>query len=214
MVGRAGPELKSGPARYFEFFAYLCLNHTTMIRKIAFSLLFLAAVAVNASAQAKSPSNYAPGREALANDTFRELVEMCPLLDKMNLAGDLAIGDRLIENLPHLRTALLENLIFDYCNISDSLKTVENFRVGNIFQRSSFTNKSTLQWNELGQLYATRRAGLENLGKNPSPLHLVGNPLSGRPTRLRLPQLGQKQGDLAPRRPAPPVPDTGKQKGR
>ena len=133
---------------------------------------------VNASAQVRSPSNYAPGRERLAEDTFRKLVDMAPLLDKMNLAGDLAIGDRVIEDHWHLRTALLENLFFDYCNISDTLKTVENFRVTNFMQRHRFTNRHFTEWDELGKFYTAQRAAIENSGIHPQPLYLVGNPLS------------------------------------
>lgn len=156
-----------------------------MIRRIALMLL-LAAVVVNASAQTKTPSHYAPGRERLAEDTFRKLVDMAPLLDKMNLAGDLAIGDRVIEDHMHLRTALLENLLFDYCNISDTLKTVENYRVTNFMQRHRFTNRHFPEWDELGRLYTGQRATLENTGQHPQPLYLVGNPLSEDPD---LPQL-------------------------
>ena len=149
-----------------------------MTRRTVLLFLFLAAAAFSAPAQVQTPSNYAPGREQLAEDTFRKLVEMAPLLDKMNLAGDLATGDRIIEGHIHLRTALLENLLFDYCNISDSLKTVENHRVTHFIQRRRFTNHSSLQWNELGRSYALQRAALENLGKKPLPLYLDGNPLS------------------------------------
>ena len=157
-----------------------------MIRRIALVLLFFAAVVVNASAQVKSPSNYAPGREKLAEDTFRKLVDIAPLLDKMNLAGDLAIGDRVIEDHPTLRTALLENLFFDYCNISDSLKTVENVRVTNFMDRHRFTNRHFPEWDELGRLYAAQRASIENLGDNPQPLIPAGDPLSEDPGLPRL----------------------------
>lgn len=171
-----------------------------MIRKIAILLLLLAAAAGNAPAQVQSPSIYAPGRERLANDTFRKLVDLAPLLDKMNLAGDLAIGDRILEDHPTLRTALLENLIFDYCNISDSLKTVENFRVTSFLQRHSFTFHSFPEWNELGRLYAGERAALEKTGENPLPLYLLSDPLAAKPSypRLWFEHLSQAQGDLAP----------------
>ena len=111
-----------------------------------------------------------------------DLVEMAPLLDKMNLAGDLAIGDRVIEDHKYLRTALLENLLFDYCSISDTLKTVENYRVTHFMQRHRFTNRHFPEWEELGRLYTGQRAALENTGRHPQPLYLVGNPLSEDPS--------------------------------
>ena len=61
----------------------------------AFSILttVLALTAGTVSAQEKTP--YQTEREALIEENFFTLVEMCSLLDQMNLAGDLAYGKKL-----------------------------------------------------------------------------------------------------------------------
>lgn len=159
-----------------------------MIRRIALSLLVFAAAAGSAAAQEKSPSNYVPGRELLAEETFQQLVDMSSTLDMMNLAVDVSYGERLIEDHPDLWTAVLENVIFDYCNISDSLMTLENYRVKHFLGIKRYTRRSFPEWDELGRLYSARRTVLENTEDNAQPLHLVSNPLpSGR--RLRLEKI-------------------------
>ena len=149
-----------------------------MIKRIAFTLLLIAAAVVSAAAQEKTPSYYAPGREALAEETFQKLIDSSTMLDMMNLAADVSYCGRITEYHPDLMTAVLENIIFDYCKVSDSLMTVENLRVKKLLGIKHYTYRSFPEWDELGRLYAGRRAELENLeGKTP-PLHLVNDYLT------------------------------------
>ena len=157
-----------------------------MIRRIALTLLVFAAAAGSAAAQEKSPSNYVPGRELLAEETFQQLVDMSSTLDMMNLAVDVTYGEKLMDDHPDLWTAVLENVIFDYCNISDSLMTLENFRVKHFLGIKRYTRRSFPEWDELGRLYAARRAVLEDTELDAQPLHLVGDPL---PPERGLPRL-------------------------
>ena len=160
-----------------------------MIKRIAFTLLVLAAAAGSAAAQEKSPSNYAPGREALAEETFRRLIDVSSTLDMLNLAADVSYGGKITEDHPDLLTAMLENIIFDYCHVSDSLMTLENFRVKNSLGVKHYTLRSSREWDELGQRYRMQRALLENIDRNAPPLHLVSDPL----TPKGLPELELKK---------------------
>lgn len=172
-----------------------------MIRKIAFTLLVLAVAAFSAAAQEESPSNYVPGREALAVESFQKLVEKASSLDILNLAVDLSYGDELVEEHPYLLTAVLENVFFDYCNISDSLRTLENLRVQELLGMKDYTRKTTEEWDEIGRLYTRQRAVLENLAEKDPPLHLVSDPLQGSP-RLQVKKIKALRDEivLLPRR--------------
>ncbi|MBR5076068.1 MAG: hypothetical protein IKX28_03535 [Bacteroidales bacterium] len=149
-----------------------------MIRRIALTLLVFAAAAGSAAAQEKSPSNYVPGRELLAEETFQQLVDMSSTLDMMNLAVDVTYGEKLMDDHPDLWTAVLENVFFDYCNISDSLMTLENYRVKHFLGIKRYTRRSFPEWDELGRLYTARRAVLEDAALDVQPLHLVVDPLA------------------------------------
>lgn len=172
-----------------------------MIKRTAVFFFCLLAAAYIAPAQVKSPSNYAPGREALASDTFKELVEMSSLLDKMNLAHDLASGDRLIAGHAGMRTALLENIIFAYCDVSDSLKTVENLRVSHLIQRQHYSHYASAEWEALGRNYAAARAAIEYRGAAPVLLLLPADPLASCPEepRIRWERAVAPPGTLVPR---------------
>lgn len=172
-----------------------------MIKQIAIALLALAAVAGAASAQEPSPTDTLSGREQLAVDSFQRLVDMSSLLDQINLAADLTCSETDIEGHPDLWTPLVENILFDYCNVSDSLKTVENFRATHFDQRKHYTLRSSPQWDELGRLYARQRAELEKFGMYPSPLHLISDPLArGRDlARLMVNKLTYPRRNLAPK---------------
>ena len=166
----------------------------------AFSILttVLALTAGTVSAQEKTP--YQTEREALIEENFFTLVEMCSLLDQMNLAGDLAYGDNLIEGHNGLRTALLENLFFDYCNVSDSLKTVENFRITTFVRRNTFTFSSRPEWDALGRIYTERRTRIERLGNPPAlPLHLPRSPLAPGTPLPRRNKLAPPRREIIPR---------------
>ena len=172
-----------------------------MIRKIAFTLLVLAVAAVSAAAQEESPSDYVPGREALAVETFQKLVDMASSLDILNLAVDLSSGDELVEEHPYLLTAVLENVFFDYCHVSDSLRTLENLRVQELLGIKDYTRKTSEDWDELGRIYARQRAVLENIVEKDPPLHLVSDPLQGYP-RLQVKKIKALRDEivLLPRR--------------
>ena len=150
-----------------------------MIKQIAFTILVLAAAAVGTAAQEKSPSNYVPGREDLAVTTFQKLVDISSSLDMLNLAVDLSNGGKIVEDHPYLLTAVLENIIFDYCNVSDSLMSPENLRVKSLLGTKYYTLRSFPEWDELGRLYSGQRTVLESIGKQDPPLHLVSDPLQG-----------------------------------
>ena len=177
-----------------------------MIRKIAFTLLVLAVAAVSAAAQEESPSDYVPGREALAVETFQKLVDMASSLDILNLAVDLSSGDELVEEHPYLLTAVLENVFFDYCHVSDSLRTLENLRVQELLGIKDYTRKTSEDWDELGRIYARQRAVLENIVEKDPPLHLVSDPLQGSP-RLQVKKIKALRDEttLIPRKPRPVI---------
>lgn len=121
----------------------------------------LAAVPALVSAQDKPKVNYAPGREALATETFQHLVNMSGILHQMNLAADLSMSEKKAEAYPELRAAILENILFDYCNVDDSLKTDENRRVTELDGRSSYTSYSLPEWDALGREYTDKRLAIE-----------------------------------------------------
>ena len=176
-----------------------------MIKRIAFTFLVFAAVAGSAAAQEKSPSNYAPGREALAQETFQKLVDIASTLDLLNLAVDLSKGSNLAEDHPDLWTAVLENILFDYCNVSDDLLTVENYRVKNYFGIKHHTLRSFPEWDELGQNYTAQRIVLENADEKAPRLYLVSDPLPLGSPRLRAKKIEALQNEtvLIPRKPRP-----------
>jgi hypothetical protein len=114
--------------------------------------------------------------------------------------GDLAYGDNLIEGHNGLRTALLENLFFDYCNVSDSLKTVENFRITTFVRRNTFTFSSRPEWDALGRIYTERRTRIERLGNPPAlPLHLPRSPLAPGTPLPRRNKLAPPRREIIPR---------------
>lgn len=108
-------------------------------------------------AQDRAPARYAPGREQLAEDTFKQLVEISSGYDQLNMAADLAACTKAIEDYPDLRAALLENFIFAYCHVPDSLKTEENFLVNKLDGKRFYAARSNEKWNELGEIYLAKR---------------------------------------------------------
>ena len=102
-------------------------------------------------------ARYAPGREQLAEDTFKQLVEMSSSYDQLNMAADLAACTKAIEDYPDLRAALLENFIFAYCHVPDSLKTEENLLVNQLDGKRFYAARSNEKWNELGEVYLAKR---------------------------------------------------------
>ena len=127
-----------------------------MIKK-AILLLTLALLAGTAFAQDQFSANYAPGREQLAEDTFKQLGEISSGYDQLNMAADLAACTKAIEDYPDLRAALLENFIFAYCHVPDSLKTEENFLVNKLDGKRFYAARSNEKWNELGEVYLAKR---------------------------------------------------------
>lgn len=120
--------------------------------------LFL--LAGTAFAQDKIAANYAPGREQLAEDTFKQLIEISSGYDQLNLAVDLSSSQKAIEQYPELRAALLENFIFDYCHVPDSLKTAENLLVNKLDGKSYYTVRTNEKWIQLGQVYFEKRMAI------------------------------------------------------
>ena len=136
-----------------------------MIKK-AILLLTLALLAGTAFAQDQFSANYAPGREQLAEDTFKQLVEISSGYDQLNMAADLASCTKAIEDYPELRAALLENFIFAYCHVPESLKTEENILVNKLDGKRFYTVRSNEKWNELGAVYYTKRLEVEEKSSN------------------------------------------------
>lgn len=118
------------------------------------SLLLLAGTLL---AQDRTAARYAPGREQLAEDTFKQLVEISSGYDQLNMAADLAACTKAIEDYPELRAALLENFIFAYCHVPDSLKTEENFLVNKLDGKRFYAARSNEKWTELGEVYLAKR---------------------------------------------------------
>ncbi|MBO7575308.1 MAG: hypothetical protein J6S99_05830 [Bacteroidales bacterium] len=127
------------------------------MKKALILLAALALMAGSAFAQNKSGARYAPGREKLAEETFKQLVAISSGYDQLNLATDLAASQKAIEEYPELRAAMLENYIFAYCHVDDSLKTAENLLVNKLDGMSFYTARSNEKWNELGEVYTAKR---------------------------------------------------------
>lgn len=127
------------------------------MKKALILLASLTLMAGSAFAQAKTNARYAPGREKLAEETFKQLVAISSGYDQLNLATDLAASQKAIEDYPELRAAMLENFIFAYCQVPDSLKTAENLLVNQLDGKSFYTARSNEKWNELGEVYTAKR---------------------------------------------------------
>ena len=110
--------------------------------------------------------DYAARRQALAEQTFKELVELCGGSDQLNLASDYVACERAIEGRKDLRAAMLENILFDYCNVPDSLKTEENRVALELCGMSYFTLREKEAWNELGVRYIEKRLELDRSREN------------------------------------------------
>lgn len=110
--------------------------------------------------------DYAARRLALAEQTFKELVELCGGSDQLNLASDYVACERAIEGRKDLRAAMLENILFDYCNVPDSLKTEENREAFELCDMSYFTLREKEAWNELGVRYIEKRLELDRSREN------------------------------------------------
>lgn len=128
-----------------------------MIKKATLLLVTLVLAAGSAIAQDRSAARYASGREQLAEDTFKQLVEISSGYDQLNMAADLAACTKAIEDYPDLRAALLENFIFAYCHVPDSLKTEENFLVNKLDGKRFYAARSNEKWTELGEVYLAKR---------------------------------------------------------
>lgn len=131
-----------------------------MFKKTLTLLFSLVILAGTVSAQDRA-ARYAPGREQLAEDTFKQLVEISSGYDQLNMAADLAACTKAIEDYPDLRAALLENFIFAYCHVPDSLKTEENFLVNKLDGKRFYAARSNAKWNELGEIYLAKRMEIE-----------------------------------------------------
>ena len=128
-----------------------------MLKKILTFSASMILLAGSLLAQDRAPARYAPGREQLAEDTFKQLVEISSGYDQLNMAADLAACTKAIEDYPDLRAALLENFIFAYCHVPDSLKTEENFLVNKLDGKRFYAARSNEKWNELGEIYLAKR---------------------------------------------------------
>ena len=128
-----------------------------MLKKVLTFSAYLFLLAGSLLAQDRSAARYAPGREQLAEDTFKQLVEISSGYDQLNMAADLAACTKAIEEYPDLRAALLENFIFAYCHVPDSLKTEENFLVNKLDGKRFYAARSNEKWNELGEIYLAKR---------------------------------------------------------
>lgn len=128
-----------------------------MLKKVLTFSASMILLAGSLLAQDRSPARYAPGREQLAEDTFKQLVEISSGYDQLNMAADLAACTKAIEDYPDLRAALLENFIFAYCHVPDSLKTEENFLVNKLDGKRFYAARSNEKWNELGEIYLAKR---------------------------------------------------------
>lgn len=109
----------------------------------------------------KFPTNYIPGREKLAETVFKELAGLCTGSNALNLASDYIDSMDAIKDHPELRTAILENYIFDYCNVGDTLKTRENIQAQEFEGKSYYTLRFREEWDELGKKYTELRLALE-----------------------------------------------------
>ena len=127
------------------------------MKKALILIASLALMAGSALAQNPHAPRYAPGREKLAEETFKQLVAISSGYDQLNLATDLASSQKAIEAYPELRAAMLENFIFAYCQVPDSLKTAENILVNQLDGKSYYTARTNAKWNELGEAYCAKR---------------------------------------------------------
>lgn len=125
-------------------------------------LFFLPLVLCTGIASAQVKTNYAPGRDELAEKTFKELVDLCTGSNALNLASDYADAMKAIEEYPELKTAVLENILFDYCKVPDSFKTEENKRAAELDGKSWYTLRERPEWNTLGEKYIKQRQEIEN----------------------------------------------------
>ncbi len=133
-----------------------------MFKKIIFSILVLALAATVTAAQDKPVAKYAPGRAELAEEYINKLIEKCNGYHKLMLGGDLASSEKAIADYPDLYTAVLENYIFCYCRVPDSLKTEENHRVWALEKKTvPYTTHSFPEWDELGKAYTEKRLEIE-----------------------------------------------------
>ncbi|GEM_PF-3910043 len=128
-----------------------------MLKKVLTLSASLVLLAGSLLAQDRTAARYAPGREQLAEDTFKQLVEISSGYDQLNMAADLAACTKAIEDYPELRAALLENFIFAYCHVPDSLKTEENFLVNKLDGKRFYAARSNEKWTELGEAYLAKR---------------------------------------------------------
>lgn len=128
-----------------------------MKKTILFLLLGLCCV----TAFAQKDVSYAPGREKLAEETFQKLVNIVTGSNMLNLASDYADCMKAIEAQPELRTAVLENILFDYCNVPDELKTEENRVAFEICAKSYYTLRERPEWNTIGAEYVEARKVIE-----------------------------------------------------
>jgi len=133
-----------------------------MIKKINTILLFFGLAAGTLFAQDKFPVNYSPERIKLAEDTFKELASICTGSNALNLQSDFIDSMDLIKDHPELRTAILENYIFDYCNVDDSFKTEENIQAQKFEGKSYYTLRERPEWNEIGKKYAEKRLNIND----------------------------------------------------
>ena len=114
----------------------------------------------------KFSTNYAPGREKLAESVFKELSGLCTGSNALNLTSDFIDSMDAIKDHPELRTAILENYIFDYCNVEDALKTEENIKAQEFEGKSYYTLRFREEWGELGKKYTELRLALEKENAN------------------------------------------------
>lgn len=128
-----------------------------MLKKILPILLCLCCV----SALAQQSVSYAPGREKLAEETFQKLAKTVTGSNMLNLASDYADCMKAIEAQPELRTAVLENILFDYCNVPNELKTEENRVAFGICAKSYYTLRERPEWDAIGAEYVEARKEIE-----------------------------------------------------
>lgn len=133
-----------------------------MSKKILLSGILLAALTGGAiHAQERAHTDYAPGRAELAEQTFQELVKITGGITALEIASNLEDCKQAIKNEPDLLTAVYENIIFDFCNIPDEMKTYENRRASELDRKTYFTLKERDDWNTLGKEYIQKRNEIE-----------------------------------------------------
>lgn len=135
-----------------------------MKKTILFLLLGLCCV----TAFAQQDVSYAPGREKLAEETFQKLAKIVNGSNMLSLASDYADCMKAIEGQPELKTAVIENIIFDYCNVPDELKTEENRVAFKICKMSYYTLQDRPEWDAIGVEYVEARRKIEG-GSSSAP---------------------------------------------